>query len=45
MKKQDTIQYRNTTGAVMMWKPYVTASYTFRPSVPIRLTIWKEAEV
>jgi len=45
MEKQDTIQYRKTRGAVMMWKPYDTASYTFCPSVPIRLTIWKEAKV
>jgi hypothetical protein len=45
MAKQDTIQYRNTRGAVIMWKPYDTASYTFCPSVPIRLTIWKETEV
>jgi len=45
MKEQDTKQHRNTTGAVMMWKPYNTASYTFCPSVPIRLTIWKETEV
>jgi len=45
MKKPDTIQHRNTTGAVMMWKPYNTASYTFCPSIPIRLTIWKETEV
>ena len=29
----------------MMWKPYNTASYTFCPSIPIRLTIWKETEV
>jgi len=45
MEKEDTIQYRNTIGAVMMWKPYVTASYTLCPSVPIRVTICKEAEV
>lgn len=45
MQKQNTIQHRNTRGAVMMWKPYDTASYTFCPSVPIRLTIWKETEI
>jgi hypothetical protein len=45
MEKEDTIQYRNTTGAVIIWKPYVTASYNLCPSVPIRVTIWKEAEV
>jgi hypothetical protein len=39
------MQNRKTKGAVMMWKPYDTASYTFCPSVPIRLTIWKEEEV
>jgi hypothetical protein len=45
MKIQDPTQDRNMMGAVMIWKPYDTASYNFCPSVPKRLIIWKKAEV